>query len=164
VTRSLSNLVGAPVCFGVSGVQSPSTIDEDTFRQTTEKVLWELASGSGGVVLGRAGALVLASCPNALHVRLDGPAAARAARAALQEGLSLTTARDQLRQADRTRTAYVRHLYGRDPRDPRHYHLVIDSTVVPLDACLDTIVAAATGLWGAGDASAPQADFHADQG
>jgi EmrB/QacA subfamily drug resistance transporter len=145
--HSLVGLVGAPVSFGVSGVQTRPATDEHVFRQATEKVLWELASGPGGVVLGRAGALVLASCPGALHVRLDGPATARADRAATWENLDQKTAWDQLRRTDQARTTYVRRLYGRDPRDAGLYHMVIDSTAIPVDACVDVIVAAALRCW-----------------
>jgi len=126
-------------------MQTRPTTDEHAFRQATEKVLWELASGPGGVVLGRAGAVILASCPDALHLRLDGPAASSAERAALEEGIDQATAPDQLNQTDRARAAYVRHLYGRDLRDPALYDLVIDSTSVSLNACLDAILAVATG-------------------
>jgi MFS family permease len=86
VVRSLINAIGAPVSFGVSGVQSRPATDEDAFRRATEKVLWDLGLGSDGVVvLGRAGAVVLALCPNTFHVRLDGPVAARANKAALEK-------------------------------------------------------------------------------
>jgi hypothetical protein len=42
----------------------------------------------------------------------------------------------------RGRTVYVRRLYRADPTDPRHYHLVVDSTALPLDAVVDMILAA----------------------
>ena len=124
----------------MSGVQS---------RPATESVLWELAFGPGGVLLDRAGAVISACCSNGNHVRLDGPAAARADRAALEEGLDQATACDQLHRDDRTRTACVRLLHGRDPRDPKLYHLVIDTTVMPVDTCVDTIVAVVSGFWDA---------------
>jgi cytidylate kinase len=37
----------------------------------------------------------------------------------------------------------VRHFYHVDARDPALYHLVIDSTAIPLGACADIIVEAA---------------------
>jgi MFS family permease/cytidylate kinase len=148
--RSLVNLIGAPVAFGPCGLQTRPADDEEAFRQATEKVLWELAAGPGGVILGRAGAVVLASCPGALHVRLDGPAAERASRAAARQGISQEAAWQQLNQTDRARTAYARHLYGTDPADPRLYHLVIDTTAVPLGACADAIAALATASADAG--------------
>lgn len=48
---------------------------------------------------------------------------------------------------DQARTAYLRHLYGRDVRDPDLYDLVIDSTVVPIDVCVDTIAMVASAMW-----------------
>jgi hypothetical protein len=39
-------------------------------------------------------------------------------------------ARRRQRNSDRARLDYVKHLYHADPRDPRHYHLVLDSTAV----------------------------------
>ena len=52
-------------------------------------------------------------------------------------------ARDALERNDRARVAYVRHFYGADPARAEHYHLVLDSTRVPLDTCTEIIVAAA---------------------
>nr|MDA8343594.1 cytidylate kinase family protein [Actinomycetota bacterium] len=143
----LVSLIGAPVSFGASGLQTRPVHDEDAFKQATENVLWELASGTGGVVLGRAGALVLASCPGAVHVRLDGPPAARVERVALREGLSHDEAQELVDRMDQARTTYVHRLYGRDPGDADLYHLVIDSTAIPIDACIDTVVSAAVRYW-----------------
>ena len=48
-------------------VGSATAVDEQSYRQQTEKVLQEIAEGEGGVVLGRAGAMVLRNRPDALH-------------------------------------------------------------------------------------------------
>ena len=45
--------------------------------------------------------------------------------------------------ADKARTAYVRRLYRCDPADASLYHLVLDSTAIPLDTVIELIVAAA---------------------
>jgi hypothetical protein len=37
----------------------------------------------------------------------------------------------------------VRYFYKVDPRDSQFYHLILDSTVIPLDACADLVVTAA---------------------
>jgi len=59
------------------------------------------------------------------------------------EGISEEQARGRLRAADKARTAYVRRLYRCDPADASLYHLVIDSTAMPLDAVIELIVTAA---------------------
>jgi cytidylate kinase len=101
-----------------------------------------LAAGDGAVILGRAAAVVLGK-ERGFHVRLDGPAARRVAQGAAVEGISEEQARDRLRAADKARTAYVRRLYRCDPADASLYHLVIDSTAIPLDTVIELIVTAA---------------------
>src|SRR5688572_27913286 len=71
----------------VGGVLPTSTLpDARAYRQQTERVLEEIAAGAGGVVLGRAAAMVLGKRPDALHVRLDGPRDRRLAAAAERSG------------------------------------------------------------------------------
>jgi len=100
-----------------------------------------LATGDGGVILGRAAAVVLGK-DRGFHVRLDGPAERRIAQGAVVEGISEEEARTRLRAADKARTAYVRRLYRCDPTDASLYHLVIDSTAIPLDTVIELILAA----------------------
>jgi cytidylate kinase len=97
------------------------------------------AAGGGGVILGRAAAVVLGK-DRGFHVRLDGPADRRVAQGAAVEGISQEEARQRLRAADKARAAYVRRLYRCDPADPALYHLVIDSTAIPLDTITELIV------------------------
>ena len=95
------------------------------------------------MILGRAAAVVLGK-DRGFHVRLDGPAERRAAQGAAVEGISEEQARERLRTADKARTAYVRRLYRTDPADASLYHLVIDSTAMPLDTVIELIATAAS--------------------
>src|SRR5205085_7863267 len=115
---------------------------EEDYRRETERVVREHAA-AGAVVLGRAGAMILRDDPRALHARLDGPVERRVAQAMRIQGVDRATAERLLRESDRAREAYVRHFYEADPRDPAHYHLVLDSTTLPLDACVELIASAA---------------------
>lgn len=141
--------------FGADG----RVLDDREFVERTEEVLAAMAE-RGGVVLGRAAAIVLADRPGVLHVRLDGPPArrfdqvVRLGEAGYGEALADPWAdtatgtgapewrpprmRD-VADNDRARTAYVRRYYRTDPADSRHYHLVLDSTAVSLDTCTDII-------------------------
>ncbi len=120
----------------------PSTHHQDEhLRGHGEAGIHRLLAGGGGVILGRAAAVVLGK-DRGYHVRLDGPAERRVAQGAAIEGISAEQARARLRAADKARTAYVRRLYRTDPADPSLYHLVIDSTAIPLDTVIDLIMAA----------------------
>jgi cytidylate kinase len=101
-----------------------------------------LADGGGGVILGRAAAVVLGK-DRGFHVRLDGPAERRVVQGAAIEGISEQKAKERQCAADKARTAYVRRLYRCDPADASLYHLVIDSTAVPIDTVIELIVTAA---------------------
>jgi cytidylate kinase len=116
---------------------------EQAFRDQTERILHQIADTTGGVILGRAAAIVLRDQPNALHVRLDGPVEARVQRAIGFEVADEARAHKLLVETDRTREAYVKHFYKCDPRDACHYHLVLDSTAIEFDACAEIIVTAA---------------------
>lgn len=124
---------GAPIPYEVVAA------GDDAFRTATEEVLREHAA-NGGVLLGRAGAIVLAGDPQALHVRLDGPAKARAEQAVRMLGLDREEADRKLNASDVAREAYVRSWYHSDPGDPRHYHMVLDSTKLDLDLCVELIL------------------------
>ena len=121
----------------------PSTHHQDErLRGHSEDGIRSLLGSGGGVILGRAAAVVLGK-DHGFHVRLDGPAERRLARGAAIEGISEEQASERLRAADKARTAYVRRLYRCDPADPAHYHLVIDSTAIPLETVIELIVTAA---------------------
>lgn len=120
-------------------------LDERTFRLQTERVVREIADGPGGVVLGRAAAMVLGDRPDALHVRLDGPAERRLAAAVARSGRPPEEVRREMRANDAAREGYVRRNYRVDPAAPGSYHLVIDSTALPLLTVVDLVVEAARG-------------------
>jgi cytidylate kinase len=149
IGRALAALALSALPYGALDIVPGETgYDEHVFRERTEQVIRSMAETTGGVVLGRAGAIVLAAHPSALHVRLDGPVEARIA-AVLGEGIDEATARRQLDQTDRARDAYVRHFYRCDAHDRRLYHLVVDSTALDHGTCVDLIVTAAKAKTGA---------------
>ena len=108
----------------------------------TEGVIRKVVHDGGGVILGRAAAIVLGDHPGAFHVRRDGHPDRRVRQATEAQGIPEHAARDRLARNDKARLGYVRHFYGADAADPRHYHLILDSTRVPLATCTDVIVAA----------------------
>jgi cytidylate kinase len=115
-------------------------LPEEEFVGRTERVL---AAITEGVVLGRAGAMVLADKPHTLHVRLDGSRRRRLAKVASSFGLGAREAERMLDDNDRARAAYVKHFYRVDPADPGLYHLVLDGARLPESVCADLVVAAA---------------------
>jgi cytidylate kinase len=141
--RWLPRFVPAAHLFaGTATIDDPTRMTEKEFRVATEHVLHEY-SEAGAVILGRAAAVVLRDEPGALHVRIDGARDRRIGQAMVVLGVDRPTAERELKIADRARETYVERWYGVDPRDPRRYDLVIDSTRINVDNCVELIALAA---------------------
>jgi cytidylate kinase len=127
------------------GPDHPRTalLSDAAVLRCTEGVIRKTVGGEGGVILGRAAAIVLRDHPRALHVRLDGDPDRRVRQVMTLQGMREHEAREAMDRNDKARAAYVRHFYGADAASPRHYDLVIDSTRVPIATCTEMIVAAA---------------------
>jgi cytidylate kinase len=131
-----SNMTG-----DAAGSNARPDLQEHQLRGYIENSMARL-SASGGVAIGRGGMVVLAGVPGALHVHLGGPRDARIEQRMALEGLDRETAERRQEAEDRARTRYVRDAYGVDGGDPSLYHLMIDSTALDLDTCVDLVVTA----------------------
>ncbi len=129
--------VGAPV-----PIAPELTVDDD-FRRATEEVLLAQAETGDGVILGRGATIVLRDRPEVLRARLDGPPERRAVQAARLARIDLADAERTLEQTDRAHAEYWRRFYDADPRDPGLYDLVLDSTRIDLDTCVELLETAA---------------------
>lgn len=143
----------APLAVGVLGAgtdcapaEALPVLDEAAFFRDQAELIMRQAMETGAVILGRGGGAAFSTDPGVLRVRLFGPPDVRAAQAARIEDVDADTARRRLPEVDRARAQYVRRLYGADIDDPALYHLQLDSTAVPLDACAAVIVTAYRGL------------------
>ena len=127
---------------------TPDATDlRDQLRDRVAASLEVLVDQGGAVLLGRAGAVVLADHPGVFHVRLDGPEPRRIERARAIDGVDAATALDRLHETDSARSRYVQRLYGRDPADASLYHLLIDATVLPVDDVVQVVASAAEAFW-----------------
>lgn len=144
IGRLLSNVLGSTGLF-VGVTQQPEERGAVPEIAQTETAIRRLAADCGGVILGRAAVFVLQGQPNVLHVRLDGAVEARRRAAMAHYGLDYASATRMQIQTDQARRAYVHHFYPRAGAwdDARHYHLVLDSTTIGQEACIDIIVRAA---------------------
>lgn len=142
--RMLRGFIGTDV--GTGAPVPPETFTSEDFRIATEEVLLRQARAGEGVILGRGAVIVLRKDPRCLRVRLDGPPERRLRQAMALGAVDEQTARDALARLDRTHVDYARQFYGSDIRDPSLYHLVIDSTEIEVEDCVELIAVAAASL------------------
>jgi cytidylate kinase len=140
----LSRIASIAVSWGTpAGLTAEELLPDQARRRELEAEVQTFAAAGEGVILGRGAVVLLQDDPRALHVFLDGPVEARTRQAMAIEGIDRPTAERRLARIDRFRRAYLEDLYGVDVHEPGVVHLTLDSTAVPLDACVEIIAAAA---------------------
>jgi cytidylate kinase len=126
-----------------AGLTVEELLPDEPRRRRLEAEVRAFGARGEGVILGRGGVVLLQDDPRALHVFLDGPVEARVRQAMQIDGIDRATAERRLARIDRFRRTYLKDLYGVDVRAPGVVDLVIDSTSIPLDGCVEIIAAAA---------------------
>jgi cytidylate kinase len=141
--RLFMRFANAEAPMGPSNMSVEQIKTLDRFRSANEARLLEVADTTGAVILGRAGMVVLGDRPDVLCVRLSGPVERRISQVVAQ-GVEEATARKAQVEVDRARETYARVLFNARQNDCRLYHLVLDSSALSLETCVDIIARAAS--------------------
>lgn len=148
VGRVLNNVLSYTGLFaGIPQTADELGVEPDVAR--TEVAIRKLADSGGAVILGRAGVFILKGRPDVLHVRLDGGVEARRHAAMEHEHLDYSNAAKHQQEIDQARRAYVAHFYPRAGAwdDPRHYHMILDTTAISVEASVEIITVAARDVF-----------------
>jgi len=146
--RIATRFVNSAMPIGPDVLAADVQLTPERFRSATKAELEHVADTTGAVVLGRAGMVVLGNRPEVLCARLDGPVEARIAQV-MAQGVGEARARQGQREVDNAREAYARVFYNVRQDDPRLYHVILDSTALSVEACVDIILRAAKDRFGA---------------
>ncbi len=98
------------------------------------------------VFVGSSGAHLLPECGCGLRVRVVGTLEQRVERVVADEGIGRAAAEKRVRDHDREVRARAQAVIGVDLDDPAFYHLVVNTSMVSLDAFADALKAVATRL------------------
>jgi cytidylate kinase len=143
--RLISAMAVVPDISGTEVLAQGPAVDERKFIETTERVMRDIATKSGGVFVGRAGVVVLRDFPGALHVRLTGARDKRVEAFAATKRMSRREAGETVDANDKARLAYGKTFYRTNLADSSLYDLVIDQTRLTEAAAVDILRAAVRG-------------------
>ena len=120
-------------------------LSEAYFVQHLQGALNLLAADGNVVLVGRGAQIILKDYPRALHVHLYAPLAVRAERIQQRRNLpTLEAAQQQVRNADEQRRNWFRRFFNNaDWKNPKYYHLMIDTGRIASDLAASLIVQAA---------------------
>jgi cytidylate kinase len=118
------------------GALSPT----DYLRNVT-KVILTLGRHGKGVVIGRGSQYIL-DPKRTLRVRCFGPLEARMRRISKRDGISRGEARSKILRIDGERGAFYRQHFDKDQSDYHDYDLLLNTSTVPIEACVEMVVRA----------------------
>jgi CMP/dCMP kinase len=100
-----------------------------------------LVNNASAVLVGRGGFVALKDHPATLHVRIQANQTFRM-QFLVDRGKApdLESARKTIEASDRNRAAFIREVSGLDWQDPKHFDLVLDTSLDGIDACAARIV------------------------
>ncbi len=119
----------------------PAVREGKYVRHLIETML-SLAARGQCVIVGRGSPFVLPPS-STLRVRLVAPFDDRVAATVHDQNLPQHEAASAVRRTDRQRAEYVRLHFLRDPADPQHYDLILNTSQFTMGECADLIVDAA---------------------
>jgi len=123
---------------------SSDAVYEGELFDIEQRLLTEIVDEQDAVIIGRGAAQILHGRPGVISVFLHAPEAQRIER--VQQIYQLAdrgAARRMVQRSDIDRAQFVRALNGCDWTDLRRYDLVVDTSAIGFDGCIDVIMRAA---------------------
>lgn len=126
---------------GKSGIWERLTTDKTSLSIYTAEETYRLLRDPGTAVIRGWGAVhLLKDVPHVIRVRVCSPFDTRVTQ--MMERLKTedrASVEKEIRMSEEAHTAIVRRHFGVDWRDPDHYHLVLSTENLSVDACIDQI-------------------------
>src|SRR5438309_76672 len=126
------------------GLMSAPYASESAYVHRLVKTVLALGTHGDCIIVGRGAALVLPA-ETTLRVRLIAPLKTRSVAMRKRLGVPEVEATRQLEALDRERNAFVQDHFFKDPADPRHYDLILNSARFGVAGCAELIVEALDG-------------------
>jgi cytidylate kinase len=123
------------------------TVGETTYFRHLLKALQSLSAHGECVIVGRGAAQILPPATT-LRVRLFAALEDRIAVVSRERGVSSSEAARYVETTDRARIRFIKDHFHKDPTDPQHYDLVLNSSRFSVVECADLILEALRRLQG----------------
>lgn len=119
-----------------------ATVSENLYLRHLVETVCSLAAHGNCIIVGR-GAAQFLPAGSTLRVRIVAPPAERIARIQKQEHMTRREAERHMTTHERQRTTFVKEHFHKDPTQPWHYDLLLNTQHLPESDCAELIVAAA---------------------
>lgn len=108
-----------------------------------QSVMYDYARKGKVIIVGRGGMILLKDVPGTLKFKVISCHQERVRRIMERDRVGKELAEELIRQSDRNRCGYIRHIFNADWMDARLYDLVINTSHLHLDTAVETVIHAA---------------------
>ena len=119
-------------------VTSSSQLNEKEFIKISNEVINRLAEAGNIVIIGRGSGAILKHRSDTLRICLTSDTSNRISRL-LETGVNQTEVKQLINTTDASQERYFLHAFNCGPLDPHLYHLIVNTSEMPLDDTADLI-------------------------
>lgn len=119
--------------------------DKDYIEVLTHTIK-ELAEKSNAVIMGRGGSQILKNNPQTLHVRIIANMEDRIRRIMEEQKIDEEKAKMLIDSWEKTSTNFLYDFFDADIHSPHNYHLILNTSLLTPDTCVDILVNAVKSL------------------
>jgi cytidylate kinase len=121
--------------------EKKGALDDQTYRRVLRETMEKYATEGNAIIIGRGGQMVLRDWPTALHVHLFAPAEVRTQRIMQRFGIAEPEAARRITTSDEEKRLFIRFMHDNaNWKDPKYYHLIINTGVVTPEAATEMIM------------------------
>jgi cytidylate kinase len=110
------------------------------YRQLVEQVVQSLAAEGRCVIIGHAGQAILQNTRHVFKVLVHGSKDRRAARLSAEQGIDVKEAMSQIKDADRQRVEFFKHVYNMEWLDSSTYDMTINTDDVERETAVSLVL------------------------
>lgn len=146
-TSSLFTSVSSRGYSAYNSSQKHSMVLPDQINAYQTELIKELADKGSCVIVGRCADYILQGCKDCFHAFITGELLDRAARVIEEHGISADSAKSHVKDRDRKRSSYYKHITDQVWGMATNYDLCLNSSKLGIDRCVDLILASVgTGI------------------
>ncbi|MDD3146401.1 MAG: cytidylate kinase-like family protein [Candidatus Riflebacteria bacterium] len=113
---------------------------EKDYYEVLNQVVKEIAEKSNAVILGRGGSQILRDRSDTLHVRIVADREDRLKHVMEEQKLDLEKADKLITSKDESAANFIYDFFDTDWNDPHHYHLVLNTSRISPEKCIQLII------------------------
>jgi cytidylate kinase len=113
---------------------------EKDYFAVLNQVINDIAKEDNAVILGRGGCQILKDHHGARHIRVVADHKDRISRVVKEQNIGETKAEELITGKDKAASSFIYDFFDADWNDPHNYHLVINSSLIKPDDCINLIL------------------------